>query len=113
MNEIRAIPDSIRSMRSLRVLSLTKNKIWNVPSCIKDLDTLRMLKLAGNPLRSDLASIVEAKDTQLSFDEAATDNEKETFITSSLKHHLKVKAAHESGEGSRYDGSNRSQSLHC
>ncbi|KAI4129200.1 MAG: hypothetical protein LQ338_002359 [Usnochroma carphineum] len=100
VNEIRAIPDSIRSMRSLRVLSLTKNKIWNVPSCIKDLDTLRMLKLAGNPLRSDLASIVEAKDTQLSFDEAATDNEKETFITSSLKHHLKVKAAHESGEGS-------------
>ncbi|KAL9002983.1 MAG: hypothetical protein Q9188_004117 [Gyalolechia gomerana] len=101
VNEIRTIPESIRSMRSLRVLSLTKNKIWNVPICVKDLDTLRMLKLAGNPLRKDLAAIVEAKDTHLPFDEAATDNEKETFITSNLKHHLKVEAASESGEGSR------------
>lgn len=89
-------------MRSLRVLSLTKNKIWDLPSCIKDLDTLRMLKLAGNPLRPELASIVEAKDAHLPFDEAATDNEKETFITSTLKHHLKVAAANESDEGSRY-----------
>lgn len=88
-------------MRSLRVLSLAKNKILNVPTCVKDLDTLRMLKLAGNPLRLDLASIVEAKDTQLPFDEGATDNEKDTFITSSLKHHLTVEAANESGEGSR------------
>ncbi|KAL9026376.1 MAG: hypothetical protein Q9196_004946 [Gyalolechia fulgens] len=89
-------------MRSLRVLSLTKNKIWNVPICVKDLDTLRMLKLAGNPLRKDLAAIVEAKETHLPFDEAATDNEKETFITSNLKHHLKVEAANDLGEGSRY-----------
>lgn len=85
-------------MRSLRVLSLAKNKILNVPTCVKDLDTLRMLKLAGNPLRQDLASIVEAKDTHLPFDEGATDNEKETFITSSLKHHLMVEAANESEE---------------
>lgn len=102
VNEIRMIPENIRSMRSLRVLSLTKNKIWNVPTCIKDLDTLRMLKLAGNPLRSDLASIVEAKDIYLPFDEAVTDNKKETFITSNLKHHLKVEAASGSGEGSRW-----------
>ncbi|KAI4286900.1 MAG: hypothetical protein L6R35_003841, partial [Caloplaca aegaea] len=104
INEIRAIPESIRSMRSLRVLSLTKNKIWDLPSCIKDLDTLRMLKLAGNPLRPELASIVEAKDAHLPFDEAATDNEKETFITSTLKHHLKVAAANESDEGSSSEG---------
>ncbi|KAI4116971.1 MAG: hypothetical protein LQ345_002705 [Seirophora villosa] len=100
INEIQIIPESIRSMRSLRVLSLTRNKIWDLPSCIKDLDTLRMLKLAGNPLRPELASIVAAKDTQLPFDESVTDNEKETFITSNLKHHLKVEAANESGEGS-------------
>ncbi|KAL8930185.1 MAG: hypothetical protein Q9208_000802 [Pyrenodesmia sp. 3 TL-2023] len=103
VNEIRIIPEDIQSMRSLRVLSLAKNKILNVPTCVKDLDTLRMLKLAGNPLRLDLASIVEAKDTQLPFDEGATDNEKDTFITSSLKHHLTVEAANESGEGSRLD----------
>ena len=88
-------------MRSLRVLSLTKNKINNVPSCIKDFDTLRMLKLAGNPLRPDLASIVQAKDTQIPFDETVTDNEKETFITSSLKHYLKAEAANRSGDSSR------------
>ncbi|KAL9604959.1 MAG: hypothetical protein Q9219_000147 [cf. Caloplaca sp. 3 TL-2023] len=104
VNKIRIIPEEIRSMRSLRVLSLTKNKIWSVPTCIKDLDTLRMLKLAGNPLRSDLASIIDAKDTHLPFDEAATDNEKETFITSNLKHHLKVEAASGSGEGSSSEG---------
>lgn len=101
INEIQIIPETIRSMRSLRVLSLTRNKIWDLPTCIKDLDTLRMLKLAGNPLRPELASIVEAKDTQPPFDESVTDNEKETFITSNLKHHLKMEAANESGEGSR------------
>lgn len=100
-------------MRSLRVLSLTKNKIWNIPTCVKDLDTLRMLKLAGNPLRSGLASIVEARDTQLSFDESVTENEKETFITSSLKHHLKVEAANESAEGSRYKVPQGSRSQPC
>ncbi|KAL8935275.1 MAG: hypothetical protein Q9216_005509 [Gyalolechia sp. 2 TL-2023] len=104
VNEIRTIPESIRSMRSLRVLSLTRNKIWDIPTCVKDLDTLRMLKLAGNPLRKDLAAIVDAKESHLPFDEAATDNEKETFITTNLKHHLKVEAANESGEGSSSEG---------
>ncbi|KAL8900029.1 MAG: hypothetical protein Q9207_005893 [Kuettlingeria erythrocarpa] len=98
VNEIRIIPEDIQFMRSLRVLSLAKNKILDVPACVKDLDTLRMLKLGGNPLRQDLASIVEAKDAHLPFDEGATDNEKETFITSSLKHHLMVEAANESEE---------------
>lgn len=72
-----------------------------------------MLKLAGNPLRSDLASIVEAKDAHLPFDEAATDNEKETFITSSLKHHLKAEAASESGDGSRYNNPATSHGMEC
>lgn len=103
INEIHAIPDDIRCMRSLRVLSLAKNKIRNIPSCVKDLDTLRMLKLAGNPLRSELAAIIEAKDTHPPYDEA-TDNERETYTTSNLKHYLKVEAAaRESGEGSRFD----------
>ena len=90
-------------MRSLRVLSLTKNKIRNIPTCVKGLDTLRMLKLAGNPLRAELAAIVEAKDTHPPYDEA-TDNERETLKTSNLKQFLKVEAAaRESGDGSRFE----------
>ncbi|KAL8687559.1 MAG: hypothetical protein Q9218_006303 [Villophora microphyllina] len=100
-NEIQKIPEGLGRMRSLRVLSLAKNKIKNIPPCVKDLDTLRMLKLAGNPLRAELAAIVEAKDTYPPYDEA-TDNEKETFTTSNLKHQLKVEAAaRDSGDGSR------------
>lgn len=90
-------------MRSLKVLSLAKNKIKNIPSCVKDLDTLRMLRLAGNPLRSELAAIIEAKDTYPPYDEL-TDNERETFTTSNLKHQLRAEAeavARESGDGSR------------
>ncbi|KAL9596896.1 MAG: hypothetical protein Q9179_004460 [Wetmoreana sp. 5 TL-2023] len=100
VNEIQTIPEGLGRMRSLRVLSLAKNKIRNIPPCVKDLDTLIMLKLAGNPLRSELAVIIEAKDTYPPYDEA-TDNERDLFTTLSLKQQLKVEAAvRESGEGS-------------
>ncbi|KAL9577480.1 MAG: hypothetical protein Q9212_006340 [Teloschistes hypoglaucus] len=103
VNEIQKIPEGLARMRSLKVLSLAKNKIKNIPSCVKDLDTLRMLRLAGNPLRSELAAIIEAKDTYPPYDEL-TDNERETFTTSNLKHQLRAEAeaaARESGDGSR------------
>ncbi|KAL9583494.1 MAG: hypothetical protein Q9203_005065, partial [Teloschistes exilis] len=102
VNEIQKIPEGLARMRSLKVLSLAKNKIKNIPSCVKDLDTLRMLRLAGNPLRSELAVIIEAKDTYPPYDEL-TDNERETFTTSNLKHQLRAEAeaaARESGDGS-------------
>ncbi|KAL8635378.1 MAG: hypothetical protein Q9228_007123, partial [Teloschistes exilis] len=106
VNEIQKIPEGLARMRSLKVLSLAKNKIKNIPSCVKDLDTLRMLRLAGNPLRSELAVIIEAKDTYPPYDEL-TDNERETFTTSNLKHQLRAEAeaaARESGDGSSSEG---------
>ncbi|KAL8867031.1 MAG: hypothetical protein Q9198_008669, partial [Flavoplaca austrocitrina] len=75
---------------------MTKNNIKSVPSGVKDLNNLKVLKLRGNPLRPDIARIVDAKDTTVSHDEI----DKYAIVTSNLKQYLKGEAAARESEGS-------------
>ena len=105
MNQIKHIPEQVKQLRCLKVLSLSKNMIETVPSCLKDFDTLRLLRLASNPLRPDFAAIFEGRGLYPLLDENATDNEKDTVFTANLKQYLRTEiAAHEFGEESSSEG---------
>ena len=87
-NKISKVPDEIKAMRALRVLSLGNNLIENVPSVIASLD-IRILKLAGNPLSPDLMRLVEGGAISPSR-MTLPDNEKEVIITRKLKKYLRA-----------------------
>lgn len=101
-NKLTKIPEEIKAMKALRVLSLTNNVIETVPFTIASLD-IRILKLAGNPLNPDLARLVEGGALSPSR-VTLPDNEKETIITRKLKKYLKTakSASRDSGGDSRY-----------
>jgi hypothetical protein len=44
------VPDEIRNLSSLKVLSLDRNRIERLPICLGDMNTLRVLKVEDNPL---------------------------------------------------------------
>lgn len=98
------MPDEIKNMKALRVLSLLNNNIGEIPSCLGLLDTLKILKIAGNPLNLELKRIMDGNDGSNSPPSTVlADNEKETLLTKKIKKHLKFAAfAKESGEESRY-----------
>lgn len=101
-NKLTRVPDEIKDMKSLRVLSLLNNNIGEIPPCVGFLDTLKILKLAGNPLNGDLKHIVDGNDASSPPLTAPTDNEKEAIVTKKIKKFLKSEAAaNELGEGSR------------
>ncbi|KAL9038914.1 MAG: hypothetical protein Q9180_002843 [Flavoplaca navasiana] len=97
-NRIRNFPEDIGRIKQLKFFDMTKNNIKSVPSGVKDLNNLKVLKLRGNPLRPDIARIVDAKDTIVSHDEI----DKYAIVTSNLKQYLKGEAAARESEGSRF-----------
>lgn len=101
-NKLTRIPEDIKDMKALRVLSVLNNNINDVPFCVGYLDTLRVLKLAGNPLTHDLKRIVDSSDGSPS--RSAIDYEKDALLTKRVKKYLKAAAvaASESGGESRY-----------
>ena len=102
-NRLTKVPDEIKDMKCLRVLSLMNNYIGDIPSCVGFLDTLRIMKLAGNPLKGNLKSIVDGNNAPSSPPlTALADNEKEAIVTRKIKSLLKSEAAaNEFGEESR------------
>ena len=90
-------------MKALRVLRLTRNKIENVPTCLKDLNSLCILKISGNPLRSEIASLIEGKDGSPPLGGGVIEQERDRILTESMKDFLRGKAVAEEPEGrSRY-----------
>ncbi len=101
-NKLISVPDEIKDMKSLRVLSLLNNNIGEIPACVGFLETLKILKLAGNPLKGELKHIVDGNDASSPPLTALADNEKEAIVTKKIKKFLKSEAAAiEFGEGSR------------
>ncbi|KAL8996422.1 MAG: hypothetical protein Q9169_004070 [Polycauliona sp. 2 TL-2023] len=97
-NRIRHLPDDIGRISNLKCLDMTKNSIKHVPSGVKDLNKLWILKLGGNPLRPDIARIVNAPAPP----DAKVENDKHAMVTSKLKQYLKGEAASRESEGSRF-----------
>ena len=105
-NRLSRIPEEVKNMKALRVLSVLNNNIDDVPVCLGYLDTLKVLKLAGNPLTHDLKRIVDGTDGSPSrVATSVTDYEKDALLTKKVKKYLKAAAAaaaSESGGESRY-----------
>ncbi|KAL8657393.1 MAG: hypothetical protein Q9226_001953 [Calogaya cf. arnoldii] len=101
INRIRNFPEDIGRIKALRYFDMSRNSIKSVPSAVKDLNQLKVLKLGGNPLRPDIAQIIDAKDSYAPPEEM-TEYEKHAIVTSNLKHHLKSEASSRESEGSRF-----------
>lgn len=100
------LPEEIRTMKALRVLSVMNNNIETVSFAVGYLENLRILKLAGNPLDKGLKGILDGNDGSPSLLVASLgnkNNEKEALLTIRVKQYLKAEAAAlESGGESRY-----------
>lgn len=101
-NRIQNFPEDIGRIKQLKFFDMTRNSIRNVPSGVKDLNGLKVLKLHGNPLRPDIARIVDAKDTYAPHDEMSN-VDKYAIVTSNLKQYLKAEAMAKESEGSRFE----------
>ena len=94
----------MKTLKSLRVLSVMNNKLEKIPLSLGFLESLRILKLAGNPLEEGLKNIVNGKDGSPSpLIVPLVDNEKDAIVlTIKVKQYLKAEAAMlESGGDSR------------
>ncbi|KAL8849980.1 MAG: hypothetical protein Q9221_005086 [Calogaya cf. arnoldii] len=101
VERIRDFPEDIGRIKALRYFDMSRNSIKSVPTAVKDLNQLKVLKLGGNPLRLDIAQIIDAKDSYAPPEEM-TEYEKHAIVTSNLKHHLKGEASSRESEGSRF-----------
>ena len=94
----------MKTLKSLRVLSVMNNKLEKIPLSLGFLESLRILKLAGNPLEEGLKNIVNGRDGSPSpLIVPLVDNEKDAIVlTIKVKQYLKAEAAAlESGGESR------------
>ena len=87
-NRLRKIPDEIRHLTSLKVLSLMHNKIEDLPFSMCDMTQLQIIKMSNNPMRFRLKNIVEKKGSEMDVAKA-NENEKEIAITLEIKKYLR------------------------
>lgn len=87
-NRLRKIPDEIRHLSSLKVLSLMYNRIEDLPSSMCDMTQLQIIKMANNPMRFRLKNIVEKKGSEMDA-MRANENERDIAVTVEIKKHLR------------------------
>lgn len=88
-NQLECIPDKIRDMRALRVLSATENSIRNVSANVSLMDNVKIIKLDRNPLTLDLKRIVDKGATSPSEGKATDTTSREMDTTEQVKKFLK------------------------
>lgn len=82
------MPDEIRNLTSLKVLSLDRNRIERLPICLGDMNTLRVLKVEDNPL------VFPPIDQCVSEDRQARGAEKYVHSTTRIKDYLRRYSGH-------------------
>lgn len=86
-NRLRALPEEMFKLVSLRVLTIQKNRIEKLPLCLGEMSNLHRLRLEGNPLTFPPAEVYTIQqDTPSPSNEA----ELEVVITTRIKKHLRV-----------------------
>lgn len=89
-NKLECIPDEIREMRALRVLSVMKNQIRNVSANVAMMDNVKILKLDHNPLNPDLKRIVDQGANSPSEVKGADTTSREIDTTEKVKRSLRT-----------------------
>lgn len=87
-NRLRKIPDEIRHLSSLKVLSLMFNRIEDLPYSMCDMTQLQIIKMANNPMRVRLKNIVEKKGGEMDA-MRANENERDIAVTVEIKKYLR------------------------
>lgn len=70
-NQLKKLPNSLGSLKSLRILNVSNNSLRNLPNEIGDLSSLRTLIVTGNPDLNHLPhSVCRLRTTKLQLDAA-------------------------------------------
>jgi hypothetical protein len=102
-NKLSRVPEEIKNMKALRVMSIMHNSIESVPLVIGSIENLHIFKIGGNPLNKALQSILDESDASPPAGSSTNDdNERSALLTHKIKEYLRSEAARlESGDESR------------